>query len=275
MLRAVADHQGLAHASGEGLATDGPVASLSLPLLGLKPGGLGLFRGPVRGLLRVVAAGARDCVDDRARVLVGVDVHGEDGRVADVIDGGLRRAVSRGQRLVFRFHEVRPVDLEARLWLVVVPVDPEAVRLLAAAGDVHVGIVPGAAAGVAPVPDPRVLVAVRPGDRRVGDADGVVVGRKEGVGRLLVEIVLVGNFDVAEATVRHLARVDRQAQEHAVFVPKTDIGQVAASVLDSAFYVEADADSDHGADDLRGWEVDLEKLYDAQNSGQDTDCFND
>ncbi|KAJ5562581.1 hypothetical protein N7535_002972 [Penicillium sp. DV-2018c] len=146
--------------------------------------------GPSHGLASTqgTATLLLDVVVDSAGILLltesKVDIVAESLRVSVVV-------------VLLVFRESRPADLESGLGLVAVFIDPEALGLvvLLVVG-VHVAVVPGPATGLAVVTGHGVLVAtavVAPGRGYPRNADGIVVGREQGVHTL----VLVINLDFA------------------------------------------------------------------------------
>lgn len=112
-----------------------------------------------------------------------------------------------------------PADLEAGAGLVTVAVDPEAVGLVVRVGGrVHAAGVPGGAADAAEVAHYGVLVAstfIVPSVGDPGDADGIVVGREQGVDAL----VLVLDVDLSQVSVVDGTRVGGDADVVAIVVP--------------------------------------------------------
>ncbi|KAJ5123958.1 uncharacterized protein N7515_007783 [Penicillium bovifimosum] len=100
-----------------------------------------------------------------------------------------------GILLVFR--EGRPADLESGLRLVAIFVNPEALGLVVLpVVRIHVAVVPLTSTGMAIVTGHGVLVAtavIAPGRGYPRNADGIVVGREQGVHTL----VIVVNVDCA------------------------------------------------------------------------------
>lgn len=77
-----------------------------------------------------------------------------------------------------------PADLETLLIVVAVRVDPGAVGTVIGALYVYITEEPGPVARMSKRTVPEILVFVWPGDSCIGNADGIVSGRKERVWRL-------------------------------------------------------------------------------------------
>lgn len=118
-----------------------------------------------------------------------------------------------------------------------------------------------------------ILIPIRPRGPRPGNANGIIIGREQGVGRLTLHVVHFGLTDDGSVNTVPIV-IGRNAEESSALIPDSDVGWIAACVGQArvAGAVQADVEGEFCFGGFLLGEGVGEEAKDGDDAGDDADC---